>query len=153
MGRDDLKDKLHRDDFEKVEDEELLNEEDEFEDLIGDPVDNAEVEATAEQVRAQRNSQEMEPDDLEDLINVEEREREFLDTLGPNFKPRPKDVSTADEDEEEDAAPAAPPVDEDDDPLAALIRGDTWAAPLLGAPVADAPEQPGSPWIRSTKDD
>jgi hypothetical protein len=156
MGRpdDDIRDHLHREDFEKEEEEELDELEEQYDDLIGAGVDNNQMAATAEATRAMRaaQDQEQEQNQVDDMFDMME-EHEFIGAPPPMAEDVQKGRSTADEDEEGSplAAPGEPG-DEDDEPLPGALPGENWAADgqeALAAPAASEAFVSSSDWLKS----
>jgi hypothetical protein len=157
MGRrdDDELDHLHRDDLEKInEEEEELEEEEDLDLAVLGGEQNNEVAEAAMAMRVQRSEEELSTDDLEDLLGIEGPSHEFL--AAPAAKQqRPQEHSTADEDEDEGAGDdedTAAQTEQPEEDSTSQVQGGTWSSDLLAAPPPIALTSPTSDWVRGDTD-
>lgn len=147
MGRpeDDIRDRLHRDEFEKEEEEELLEDEEGFDDLIGQHVDNAAMAGTAQAIRAHRVAKEQESELNDEMFDILE-EQKFTGAPPPLADHQ---HTTADEPDEEGPPPlAAAPEDEEEGALP-IGAGESWSSDAAPAPAATEPMVGSSDWLKS----
>ncbi len=152
MGRpgEDGRDLEHRDDFEKEEEEELDDDLDQYDDLIGGAADNAGTAVTAAAVRAHRGTDDVEQDQLDDMFEALDL-REFI---GSPPAGDAKAQTTADEPEDEEPPPLAAPAepDEDEGEGALPAQNEMWAGAFMGAPAPSELFIGSSDWVKPETD-
>lgn len=152
MGRpgEDGRDQRHRDEVAKERLEELEEEQDVLDDLIGNQVDNSIMAGTADAVRAQRGRDSADlasdPDEMFEHLDL----RDFIGAP-PSGSETAHDRSTADEDESEDGPSSPQSGDEDDAEVAVVTGGDTWLSSRHAVPAPATAPVLLSDWLK--KDD